>query len=354
MKTENARAAFMEAKRGYSPRTLEQYNRALDYLESECQLLPDKPGIIRAMLNRIDSVWVRHGYWVVWRMFFRWCKAEYNLPDPMDRVEKPKLPKVEMSSLGIEELARVWAAADSTQEKCIVALSLGSGVRASEFGRIKVGDVGDDRIKIHGKGNKFASVPISVETRQLLQALIDHTGGMWESLLFTGDEGEPLSRFQVYRIVRRCMDRAGIKGTKRGSHCLRHSLGRNWIASGGDSVVLKQIMRHSDMETTEKYINLSLQDVIRAHHLYSPLANLPGMKVAQSVRVADSIDAQELKAYYNDLAAVVNRNQLLNTEGLLHFEQMIELILQVLDTLLLPEAAIDLINEALGHLREES
>ncbi|GAI96434.1 unnamed protein product, partial [marine sediment metagenome] len=40
MRTEKARGEFLEAKQNLSPRTLEQYSQALDYLERECPKMP--------------------------------------------------------------------------------------------------------------------------------------------------------------------------------------------------------------------------------------------------------------------------------------------------------------------------
>lgn len=275
MKTEKAKAAFLEAKQGLSPRTMEHYQRALSYLELEFEELPGKPDLLRGLLNKVSTVWMRHGYWVAWCVFFKWCEVEYAFENPMVGVVKPKLPEVEMRTLDEDELARVWYATVSIRDKCVIALALDSGIRASEFERLRVSDVGQDTIRVWGKGNKQLSVPLSAETRQLLQVLIDQDGARGgDAPLFLGESGKPLDRFGVYRLVRRCMDRAGIKGPKKGPHCLRHSLGRHHIASGGNAFTLQRIMRHTDIETTQKYVHLSLDEVIRAHRDHSPLRGL--------------------------------------------------------------------------------
>ena len=272
MRVQKAKNSFLEAKLGLSPRTLEQYCQALDYLERECPKLPKKPQPIRSALNKVKSVWVRDAYWRVWRAFFRWCWWEYDIPDPMARVQRPKPDEIEPRVLEPEELSLVLAAADKLRDKTIVALALDSGVRASEFGRVCILDIGRDTIWLWGKGRKRLKVPISYETRQLLQLLIDQDGKRGpQSLLFTGNNGQPLSRFAVYRIVRRCIDRAGIAGPKRGPHLLRHSLATNFLADGGDVFSLQKIMRHTDIGTTQKYIHLTVRTVVRCHHEHSPL-----------------------------------------------------------------------------------
>jgi len=268
MRTQKAATTFLEAKQDLSPRTLEQYSQALDYLERECPKMPKKPDPIREALNKVQNNWVRDAYWRVWKSFFNWCWWEYEIPNPMARVQRPQLDEIEPRVLEREELAMVVAAADNLQDKAIVALALDSGVRASEFGRLCIADVSTDTIQVWGKGRKRVRVPIGPETRHLL---IDHNGHRGpQALLFSGQNGQTLSRFAVYRIVRQCMDRAGITGPKRGAHCLRHSLATNFLANGGDLATLQRIMRHKNIATTQKYVHLAMHDVVEKHHQYSP------------------------------------------------------------------------------------
>jgi len=263
--------SFLDAKHDLSPRTLEQYSRALDFLGRECPKLPKRPESIRSALSKLESVWTRDAYWRVWKAFFQWCWWEYQIPNPMERVQRPKLPEIEPRFLGCEELAQVVAAADNIRDKVIVALALDSGIRASEFGRLKVLDIGEDTIWVWGKGRKRIRVPISPEARHLLQTMIDSDGYSGpQSLLFPSQNGRPLSRFATYRIVRGCMDRAGIAGPKRGAHCLRHSLATNFLANGGDLSTLQKIMRHNNIATTMKYVHTDMSTVIKQHHQYSP------------------------------------------------------------------------------------
>lgn len=291
MRTQKAKKSFLEAKWGLSSRTLEQYRQALDCLIRECPKMPRKPEPIRRALNKAPTVWVKYVWWRVWSAFFHWCHLEYGTPNPMERVERPKPDEIEMRSLEPKELAFVLAAANNLKlkDKAIVALALDSGIRASEFGHLRVGDIGTDTIWVWGKGRKQAQIPVSPETRQLLQLLADQDSKDGpQSLLFAGQDGQPLSRFAVYRVVRKCMDRAGIAGPKRGPHILRHSLGTQYIAGGGDPFTLKRIMRHSNISTTQRYVNLAMHTVVEHHRLYSPLRE--AIRGAQGVLLRKEVE----------------------------------------------------------------
>ncbi len=272
IKMEKAIGNFLLDKQDKSPRTLEQYVHALDYLERQCSKMPPKPEGVRRALNQVKSEWVRLGYWNVWTAFFRWCLREYRTPDPMVNVQRPKPPETEIRALGLGELTLVLDAAPDLRDKAVVALALDCGIRASEFGRLRIFDLALDTLRVWGKGNRQQRVPISPETHHLLRLIIEQDGkGGPTSLLFPGRSGNGLSRFAVYRIVRRAMEKAGIPGPKLGPHALRHSLGMGFIADGGDAFSLKRIMRHRNIATTQKYVNLAMNTIVDQHHQYSPL-----------------------------------------------------------------------------------
>jgi len=284
MKTAETARKFLEAKQDLSPRTLEQYVPALDFLVMECPKMPGKPDPLRKALSKVKSEWVKDSYWRVWKAFFRWCRGEYDTPNPMERVEKPKPDKVQPRVLGPQDLSFVLAAAEDIRDKAILALALDSGVRASEFGYLRIGDIGNDTIWLWGKGRKRLEVPIRPETRHLLQLLIDQDGkGGTRSLVFPGDNGMPISRFAVYSIVRKCLDHAGIAGPKRGSHLLRHSLATGFLSAGGDLTTLQRIMRHQNLSTTQVYVHLDMSTIVESHHEYSPVRD--AIRGAQGVLI---------------------------------------------------------------------
>lgn len=288
MKIRDAKQSFLEAKQDCSPLTISQYSKALDYLEQECPDMPDKPEPLRQALNRVPNIWVRDSYWRIWKAFFRWCLIEYGIVNVMERVARPNIPDIEITALEPDQLTMVLSAADNLMDKLVCALALDSGVRASEFGPIRASDIGNETIRLWGKGQKQIRVPISPETYHLFELLLQEDGRNPQGLLFCDRNGKPLSRFAIYRIVRKCMDKAGIRGTKRGPHCLRHSLGMNFIANGGNPFSLKRIMRHKSIATTDKYVNLALRTVVDQHHQHSPLRD--AIRGAQGVLISRELD----------------------------------------------------------------
>jgi len=120
---------------------------------------------------------------------------------------------------------------------------------------------------VYGKTD-WREAPISDETRELLLQVAATSP---DEHVFYGDKGTPLSRFGVYRIVRKHMRKAGIKGPKLGPHRIRHGFGKNYLVEGGDLRSLQEIMGHTDVKTTQKYVALNKTDIVKKHRKFSPL-----------------------------------------------------------------------------------
>ncbi len=268
--TEAVNSYFLD--KDFTESTLESYRPVLERLAGTIEELPGTADDVRRLLKQAGTVWVRDLWWRVLSSFYGWCHSQYGITDIMELVSRPHPPEVEPRTLEPEELARVLAAALEPKAKAICALALDCGVRASEFGRIHIQDITREAILLHGKGNRHLWVPLTPETYRLLMELVrDLPDRSPNALVFPDRRGGPTCRDVIYKIVRRCMDRAGVKGPKRGPHCLRHSLGTEYIANGGDAFSLQKIMRHKRISTTQKYVNLSLRRIIEFHRKYSPL-----------------------------------------------------------------------------------
>jgi hypothetical protein len=61
----------------------------------------------------------------------------------------------------------------------------------------------------------------------------------------------------------------------------------NFIADGGDPFSLMRIMRHNNIATTQKYVNLAMHTVVEQHHLHSPLKQ--ALRGAQGVLIKREI-----------------------------------------------------------------
>ena len=57
-------------------------------------------------------------------------------------------------------------------------------------------------------------------------------------------------------------------------HTLRHTFAVLYIRNGGDSFSLQEILGHSTLEMTRRYVHLARRDVSEQHKKFSPMESL--------------------------------------------------------------------------------
>ncbi len=269
MKTEQALREFIASRiaANLSPSTIQWYkNRLLPFARS-CATLPRRPEPVECFLAEVQgSPETKYDVYRALKTFFKFMRSRRQLPNPMDAVRPPRRPKTLMPTLEISELTRLLQSVETMRDRAIINLIVDTGVRASEVCSLLKHNIKQETIIVHGKTG-WREVPISDGTRRLL---LQFAALSPDDYVFHGHKG-PITRHLIYAIVRRHMEKAGIKGPKLGSHRIRHGFGKNFLVQGGDLRSLQEIMGHSDVKTTEKYATLNLTDIIKKHRKFSPL-----------------------------------------------------------------------------------
>jgi len=245
--------------------TVSSYRAILERFSQVCPKLPKKPQPVEAFLASIhcsDAHKVNH--FAALRVFFRFVAQRYHRANPMAQMLPPPLPDELPPTLEPEEMMRLYCAASKPRDRAILTLLIDSGIRCSELTGLCWNDIKGEIIEVDGKTGK-REVPISEETRRLLLSLPRRN-----QYIFHGHKGK-LARSGVYGIVSRCMREAEICKPKVGPHRLRHAFGKGFLAMGGDLRSLQMILGHKRISTTEKYAKLATRDLIRKHHLFTPL-----------------------------------------------------------------------------------
>ncbi len=270
MRTELALQEFLASRiaANLSPATIEWYKDRLLPFARFCPSLPRRPEPIEGFQATLQGS--PETKWDVYRAlktFFKFISSRRRLPNPMDAIQPPRRPKTLMPTLESHELMKLLhSAQDDPRDRAILTLIMDNGVRASEVCSLLKYNIKLETVVVYGKTGQ-REVPISEETRRLL---LQFAATSPDDYVFHGHKG-PITRHLIYAIVRRHMERAGIKGPKLGSHRIRHAFGKGFLVEGGDLRSLQEIMGHADIKTTEKYASLNLTDIIKKHRKFSPL-----------------------------------------------------------------------------------
>jgi integrase/recombinase XerD len=92
------------------------------------------------------------------------------------------------------------------RDRTLFMVLYNTGARAQEVADLSAADIdlnGPLRVRLHRKGDKWRSCPLWPETVELLKELMRCRHGNQSSSLFISRQGKPLTRFGIYKIVKR-------------------------------------------------------------------------------------------------------------------------------------------------------
>ena len=194
------------------------------------------------------------------RGYFRFAHIDGLIPsDPAVYARLPKVHRDETRTQGLDrlELIRFLQVAQTiTVHHGALAYLLGiNALRASEAAAVRIEDYADTLrghrvLHLVGKGNKPATMPLTVPVLRVLEACRgERTAG---PLVLRPVSGNPIDRRDGYRMVARIAKTAGIP-RHISPHSLRHAAITNALDAGVPLRDAQILARHADPRTTEHY-----------------------------------------------------------------------------------------------------
>ena len=159
----------------------------------------------------------------------------------------------------------------------ILMLLYATGIRATEIATLKVTDVNFSLgiVRVMGKGRKERIVPVAAEAMDavnlyLAQCRPKLLRGRAEALLLSRG-GRAMSRVDIYRIVKKYVRRAAIKGNI-SPHTLRHCFATELLSRGADLRSVQEMLGHADIATTQIYTHVDAKRLKAIHKKFHPRA----------------------------------------------------------------------------------
>jgi len=151
------------------------------------------------------------------------------------------------------------------EEKLIISMLYGLGLRISELSQLKIEDIKGEWIQILGKGNKVRELPLLNE----IQHLITHYRKEKNPKKYLFEKGNaPMNVPQLRYIITKLFKASGIKATP---HQLRHSFATHLLNNGARIADVSELLGHETMATTQVYTKLGsikkMQEYMKAHPL---------------------------------------------------------------------------------------
>ena len=215
-------------------------------------------------------------------MYAYFIEEEGSLEEnPALSIKSPKKEKNLPKYLTEDESIRLLNAIDGRNKErdyCMITFLLNCGMRLSELIGINVSDIKDDRsLVIKGKGNKERLIYLNNACMSAFYSYIpvrEMTKGKDGPALFLSSQGERITSRAARNIVEKHIDAAGLSGRGISPHKLRHTAATLMYQEGGvDVLVLKDILGHENLSTTQVYTHIGSGQVKDAM-LNSPLSKL--------------------------------------------------------------------------------
>lgn len=125
-------------------------------------------------------------------------------------------------------------------------------MRISEITNLTVEEINGRRIHFIGKGTKEREVYMTQECADRLKMYCQHRG-IEEGRIWLNDWGYPTSSDTLRRIMKDAFKRCGYDNFY--PHALRHSFGSDIQRRGADVMEIKEMMGHSNVATTQRYLH---------------------------------------------------------------------------------------------------
>jgi integrase/recombinase XerD len=283
---------WMSFEKGYSPRTLENYDSDLrqcaEYLTAKGKsnwndVAPQEIVEWSRSLGGSDlknrSISRKLSALKTFAKFLTREKiCSHNIAE---HLVMPKAGKQLPKTLSIDAIESILKAprlstAIGIRDRAILELTYSSGLRVTEICELRLTSIDLEQgfVRVFGKGSKERICPVGQPAIDAIKNYLSvarsqfvkpHTGGE----LFLSRIGKPISRKTVWHLVKAYAKQAGLADSVT-PHSLRHSFATHLLSGGADLRIIQELLGHSDISTTQIYTEVDLLRKLEEHEVYHP------------------------------------------------------------------------------------
>ena len=220
------------------------------------------------------------------KFFLFLIKKDLILKDPTTIISFPKeeqrLTRNILSEKEVFELLDNIKLRDpiGIRNRAILELFYACGIRTSELCNLKVHDVDlkEQTVTIvKGKGNKSRLLPIGQYASYYIQQYLEKArkymlkGKMNDpGYLFLSQRGNPFNKSTINKTVMKTVCRNINLKKSISCYSMRHAVATHLLRNKVDIMYIAQLLGHSSLKTTQKYLHVEISDLKKMHSLYHP------------------------------------------------------------------------------------
>jgi integrase/recombinase XerC len=277
------------ARRNESPHTLRNYgsdlHEFLEYFSQEpipvaaFDLLALREWLASLYDRDLKPATIRRKLASV-RSFFRYLSREKRISsDPARLLRLPKMPKTipevpnaETTNALVDGVSRLEAERPHPRrDRCLLEMLYGCGLRVSEAVGLNLDDIDftERWLRVRGKGRKERQVPFGAKAAEALQRYLEDRPV--SQAVFLNHRGTRLTDRGARNIVK-FYATSVVGDSSIHPHTLRHAFATHLLSDGADLRSIQELLGHARLSTTQKYTQVSLEDLMRVYDKAHPKA----------------------------------------------------------------------------------
>ena len=214
------------------------------------------------------------------RAFFQFCCQKGEIREnPAEILKAPKIEKKVPGILTVKEVDLLLDqpnanTAKGLRDKAMLELLYATGIRVSELISLKMNHINLNMGYITCESSdKERVVPFGNSAKKAVKAYLETSreillSGKESDFLFVNCSGKSMSRQGFWKVLKSYATSAGIEQDIT-PHTLRHSFAAHLVQNGADLKSVQEMLGHSDISTTQIYLNMNahrIRDVyLKAH-----------------------------------------------------------------------------------------
>jgi site-specific recombinase XerD len=223
---------------------------------------------VNSLNNKPGTIKVKS---VICRRFWNWMvKNDYCKSNPTNHIEGVKVNDSRTRFLSTDEIGAIIEHSSPTM-RVIIEVAIFTGLRRSTVLGLKWDDVDLDQMLIttKTKGNVIARIPI---TEKLAIVLLAYRSLSSSAYLFPNKKGTgPLDSNALIEFRATC-NKLGMKDVC--FHTLRHSFASHFLKATGNIYLLKEMLGHASISTTQRYAHIMNEDRVKGMSAFNATMSL--------------------------------------------------------------------------------
>ena len=223
--------------------------------------------------------------------FYSWMMKEGMIAvNPMMRVDMPKVRREKKNAFDEMDIEKMRANLKTDMKRAIFEVLLSTGCRVTELVTIKLSDIDKGTVRVLGKGNKYRDVYLNAKAQLAVANYLNkrkdsnpylfpsaiyggkrlQAGQMTNPLWYEDPElvtaGEHFKQGTVEGFIRKLGRASGVENAH--PHRFRRTCATLALRKGMPLELVSKMLGHENLDTTKIYLDLSNEDVKRAHERF--------------------------------------------------------------------------------------